>query len=82
MLAGLRHVLARQEADPDSRPGPWLIVSHGRAIRTLTSLVAESTNGAGSAGLLARTPLKNGAIYRFVVESGVPISVTVFAPGG
>ena len=79
MLAGLRHVIARGDAEPDARGGPWLIVSHGRAIRTLTSLVAEPASGLA---VLARTPLKNGAIYRFVVESGVPVSVTPFAPGG
>ena len=57
MLAGLRHV---------SAPGgaPVLVVSHGRAIRTL----AGAITGAGS------TPLANAGVYRIVVEAGEPVS--------
>ncbi|MGO8992798.1 MAG: histidine phosphatase family protein [Polyangiaceae bacterium] len=62
MLIGVRHAAERMEP-------PALIVSHGRAIRSLVSLVT---------GALA-APLANGAVVRIVVENGVPVDATPLA---
>jgi broad specificity phosphatase PhoE len=63
MLAGLKRAAVEMVL-------PALIVSHGRAIR---SLVTAAT-GADT------DPLPNGAIYRFVLENGVPVEATPLAP--
>jgi broad specificity phosphatase PhoE len=57
MLIGLRRVAARGIQ-------PALIVSHGRAIRSLATLVTGETT----------VPLSNGGIYRVVAEDGDPVS--------
>jgi broad specificity phosphatase PhoE len=57
MLAGVRRVSASVE-------DPILVVSHGRAIRTLAGAVSSEPT----------TPLANGGVYRFVVEGGEPVS--------
>jgi broad specificity phosphatase PhoE len=62
MLIGLRRVTERGTQ-------PALIVSHGRAIRSLAGVITgEST-----------TPLSNGGIYRVVVVNGEPVSATPLA---
>jgi broad specificity phosphatase PhoE len=59
MLTGLRRV-------SEAGVHPALIVSHGRAIRTLAGVIASEPT----------TPLVNGGVYRVVVEKGEPVSAT------
>jgi probable phosphoglycerate mutase len=59
MLAGLKRAA-------ETMALPALVVSHGRAIR---SLVTAATGA-------ETDPLPNGAIYRFVLENGVPVEAT------
>jgi broad specificity phosphatase PhoE len=63
MLVGLRRVAERCEH-------PGLVVSHGRAIRALVTLVT---------GKDVR-PIVNGGTYRFIVEDGDPVSAVALAP--
>jgi hypothetical protein len=49
---------------------PALIVSHGRAIRSLVSAISRAPV----------EPLANGAAYRIVVERGAPLEATPFVP--
>jgi probable phosphoglycerate mutase len=64
MMAGLRRVAALDER-------VWLIVSHGRAIRALASLVSNAVTA----------PLANGAAYRFVLERGEPVGASLVYSG-
>jgi probable phosphoglycerate mutase len=64
MLRGLREAASRMQA-------PALIVSHGRAIRSLVSAISRAPV----------EPLANGAAYRIVVERGAPIEATPFVSG-
>jgi broad specificity phosphatase PhoE len=57
MLVGLRRV-------SDEGVHPALIVSHGRAIRTLAGVIANEPT----------TPLANGGVYRVEVKNGEPVS--------
>jgi broad specificity phosphatase PhoE len=63
MLVGLRRVIERCAH-------PALIVSHGRAIRSLASLVTGKET----------IPLANGGVYEIVVHDGEPVSAGPFAP--
>jgi probable phosphoglycerate mutase len=62
MLRGLRTA-------SEQMGSPALIVSHGRAIRSLVGTVTGAPV----------EPLGNGAAYRFVVEDGVPIEAAPLA---
>lgn len=63
MLVGLRRVIARC-----AHPG--LIVSHGRAIRSLAGLLTGEEP----------SPIPNGGVYRVLVENGEPVSASLFEP--
>jgi probable phosphoglycerate mutase len=63
MLRGLRDAASRMRA-------PALIVSHGRAIRSLVSAISRAPV----------EPLANGAAYRIVVERGAPVEAAPFVP--
>jgi probable phosphoglycerate mutase len=62
MLLGLRGLIARGEA-------PVLVVSHGRAIRSLVTLIAGREPA----------PLRNGEVVRIDVENGEVVSVSPVA---
>jgi broad specificity phosphatase PhoE len=62
MLSGLTRAAERMDL-------PGLIVSHGRAIRSLVTAVTGTSVA----------PLANGAVYRLVVENGVPVDATALA---
>jgi broad specificity phosphatase PhoE len=62
MLAGLRRA-------GGGMPPPALVVSHGRAIRSLLDRITGLPVG----------PLANGAVYRVIVEEGVPVDAAPLA---
>jgi broad specificity phosphatase PhoE len=62
MRLGLQRLITRGEA-------PVLIVSHGRAIRSLVTLISGHETA----------PLRNGGVVRVEVENGEPVRASPFA---